>query len=49
LTLLTICLSQVDGGGYPRSVATWWLGCPEQNRLDSYHSPDSSDNNGNTL
>lgn len=37
---------QVDGGGYPRSVATWWLGCPEESRLTAYHAPETSDTKG---
>ena len=27
---------QIDTGGYPREISTWWLGCPDKSQIIEY-------------
>ncbi|VDI66570.1 matrix metalloproteinase-14 (membrane-inserted) [Mytilus galloprovincialis] len=42
---ILICVNRVDST-YPRSVATWWLGCPNQGEMTDIRNPYTQDDQG---
>ncbi|XP_052216303.1 matrix metalloproteinase-16-like isoform X2 [Dreissena polymorpha] len=37
----------VDNGGYPRDIATWWLGCPDKSQIQAFDRQKSMQANNN--